>query len=398
MSIRTASLFSQILSLISRHEFARHVNDLQANRHSKGFSCWDQFVAMIFCQLAQAKSLREISQGLRCCVGKLQHLGIREAPKRSTLSYANAHRSYKVYERTFYDLLVRCREIAPRKKFRFKNKLLTLDATVIDLCVTIFDWARFVRTKGAVKLHLLLDHDGYLPTFAYITEGRVHEINVARMLSFPKGSIIVVDKGYYDFKLFSKWTEEGVWFVSRLKRNADYYVVEERPVPKTGNILADELIRFAGRKAVKNCPHVLRRVVVWDPKKLEEIELITNHLNFGATTISAIYKARWEIEAFFRALKQNLKVKTFVGTSANALRIQIWTALIAMLMLKYLKFKSRIKWTFSTLVALVRWNLFTYRNLWVWLDNPFETPPQPPGEEQLNLHYQDLDSRTRVAR
>ena len=398
MSIRTASLFSQILSLISRHEFARHVNDLQANRHSKGFSCWDQFVAMIFCQLAQAKSLREISQGLRCCVGKLQHLGIREAPKRSTLSYANAHRSYKVYERTFYDLLVRCREIAPRKKFRFKNKLLTLDATVIDLCVTIFDWARFVRTKGAVKLHLLLDHDGYLPTFAYITEGRVHEINVARMLSFPKGSIIVVDKGYYDFKLFSKWTEEGVWFVSRLKRNADYYVVEERPVPKTGNILADELIRFAGRKAVKNCPHVLRRVVVWDPKKLEEIELITNHLSFGATTISAIYKARWEIEAFFRALKQNLKVKTFVGTSANALRIQIWTALIAMLMLKYLKFKSRIKWTFSTLVALVRWNLFTYRNLWVWLDNPFETPPQPPGEKQLDLHYQDLDSRTRVAR
>jgi len=398
MSIRTASLFSQILSLISRHEFARHVKDLKTDRHSKGFSCWDQFVAMLFCQLAQAKSLREISQGLRCCVGKLQHLGIREAPKRSTLSYANAHRSYKVYERTFYDLLVRCREIAPRKKFRFKNKLLTLDATVIDLCVTIFDWARFVRTKGAVKLHLLLDHDGYLPTFAYITEGRVHEVNIARTLGFPKGSIIVVDKGYYDFKLFSKWTEEGVWFVSRLKRNADYYVVEERSVPKTGNILADELIRFAGQKAVKDCPHVLRRVVVWDPKKLEEIELITNHLSFGATTIAAIYKARWEIEAFFRALKQNLRVKTFVGTSANALRIQIWTALIAMLMLKYLKFKSRIKWTFSTLVALVRWNLFTYRDLWVWLDNPFETPPQPPGEEQLLLSSLNLDSRTRVAR
>ena len=295
-------------------------------------------------------------------------------------------------------MLGRCREIAPRKKFRFKNKLLTLDATVIDLCVTLFDWARFVRTKGAVKLHLLLDHDGYLPTFAYITEGRVHEINIARALSFPKGSIIVVDKGYYDFKLFSKWTEEGVWFVSRLKSNADYYVVEERPVPKTGNILADELIRFASQKAVKDCPHMLRRVVVWDPKKLEEIELITNHLSFGATTIAAIYKARWEIEAFFRALKQNLKVKTFVGTSANALRIQIWTALIAMLMLKYLKFKSRIKWTFSTLVALVRWNLFTYRNLWVWLDNPFETPPRPPGKEQLLLSSLNLDSRTRVAR
>jgi len=343
MSIRTASLFSQILSLISRHEFARHVKDLKADRHSKGFSCWDQFVAMLFCQLAQAKSLREISQGLRCCLGKLQHLGMKEAPKRSTLSYANAHRSYKVYERTFYDLLVRCKEIAPRKKFRFKNKLLTLDATVIDLCATMFDWARFVRTKGAVKLHLLLDHDGYLPTFAHITEGRVHEVNIARTLSFPKGSIVVVDRGYYDFKLFNKWTEEGVWFVSRLKSNADYYVVEEQPLPKRGNILADELIQFAGRKAMKDCPHVLRRVVVWDPEKLEEIELITNHLGFGATTIAAIYKARWQIEIFFKMLKQNLKVKTFVGTSANALHIQIWTALIAMLMLKYLKFKSRIK-------------------------------------------------------
>lgn len=166
MSIGHASLFSQILSLISRHEFAGHVSDLKADRHSKGFSCWDQFVSMLFCQLAQAKSLREICQGLHCCLGKLQHLGLREAPKRSTLSYANAHRSFEVYKRTFYDLLERCRQIAPRKKFRFRNKLLSLDATVIDLCATMFDWARFSRTKGTVKLHLLLVHDGYLPTFA----------------------------------------------------------------------------------------------------------------------------------------------------------------------------------------------------------------------------------------
>lgn len=398
MSIRYASVFSQILSLISRHEFAGHVRDLKADRHSKGFCCWDQFVAMLFCQLAQAESLREICQGLQCCLGKLQHLGLREAPKRSTLSYANAHRSFEVYERTFYDLLERCRQIAPRKKFRFRNKLLTLDATVIDLCASIFDWARFVRTKGAVKLHLLLDHDGYLPTFASITEGRVHEVNIAHTLSFPTGSIIAIDLGYYDFKLFNTWTNQGVWFVTRLKKNADYHVVEERPVPKTGNIISDELIRFAGSQSAKKYPHELRRVEVWNPEKLETIVLLTNHLKFGPTTIAKIFRDRWAIEIFFKALKQNLKVKTFVGTSANALRIQIWTALITMLLLKYLKFKSRFKWALSNLVALVRWNLFTYRDLWVWLDNPDATPPQPPWPQQLDLDSLNLDSMGGVTR
>jgi hypothetical protein len=398
MSIGHASLFSQILSLISRHEFAGHVRSLKADRHSKGFSCWDQFVAMLFCQLAQAKSLREISQGLRSCLGKLRHLGLREAPKRSTLSYANAHRSFEVYQRTFYDLLASCQQIAPGKKFRFRNKLLTLDATLIDLCARVFDWARFWRTKGAVKLHLLLDHDGYLPTFAHITEARVYEVNIARTLSFPTGSILAIDKAYYDFKLFSKWTEEGVWFVTRLKKNAIYHVVEERPVPMTGHILADELIKFAEHRSVKKCPYVFRRVVVWDPEKNKEIVFLTNHLKFGATTIARIYRDRWQIELFFKALKQNLKVKTFVGTSANALRIQIWTALIAMLMLKYLKFKSRLNWALSNLVALVRWNLFTYRDLWIWLNNPFETPPQPPGPNQLALAGLELDSRGGIKR
>jgi hypothetical protein len=309
MSIRHASLFSQILSLISRHEFAGHVNDLKADRHSKGFSCWDQFVAMLFCQLAQAKSLREICQGLRCCLGKLQHLGLREAPKRSTLSYANAHRSFKVYQQTFYDLLKRCQRIAPRKKFRFRNKLLTLDATVIDLCASLFDWARFVRTKGAVKLHLLLDHDGYLPTFASITEGKVHEVNIARSLSFPTGSIVVIDLGYYDFGLFDSWTDQGVWFVTKLKKNADYYVIEERLVPKIGHIISDELIRFAVVQSAKKHPHLLRRVEVWDPEKLESVVLLTNHLKFGPTTIARIYRDRWSIETFFKELKTESQSK-----------------------------------------------------------------------------------------
>ncbi len=398
MSIRHASLFSQIISLVSRHDFVRDVAELKTERHSKGFQCWDQFVAMLFFQLAQAKSLREINQGLRCCLGKLQHLGLKEAPKRSTLSYANAHRNYEVYERTFYRLLSRCRGIAPGKKFKFRNKLLSLDATVIDLCASLFDWAKFRQTKGAIKLHLLLDHDGYLPCFARITEGRVHEVNIARTLDLPAGSVIAIDKGYYDFSLFRKWTKKGIWFVTCLKKNAAFKVVEERAIPKIGNILKDQLIRFTGAASAKKCPCILRRVEVWDPEHERIIVLLTNHLKFGSTTIARIYRERWQIEIFFKELKQNLRVKTFVGTSANALHIQIWTALIAMLLLKYLRFKSKISWALSNLVALVRWNLFTYRDLWAWIDNPYETPPQPPGSEQLVFAGLNLDSIKKIIR
>jgi hypothetical protein len=391
--VRCTSLFSQVLSLIGRVEFAKHVQELKAERGSKGFSCWGQLVGMLFCQLAQAQSLREICDGLRCCLGKLNHLGLKEAPHRSTLSYANAHRPWELFEKTFYQVLETCQKLAPKKKFRFRNKLLSLDASVIELCVTLFDWAKFRQTKGAVKLHLLLDHEGYLPSFALVTEGKTHEIRVARTLKLPAGSIVAMDRGYNDYRLFGQWTQAGIWFVTKMKSNTSYEVVEKQRGMPERNILSDEIIRLTGPEAEKKCPHRLRRVVVWDEEKRESIVLLTNHLEFGATTIAAIYKDRWQIELFFKALKQNLKVKTFVGTSANALRIQIWTALIAMLLLKYLQLKSRLGWALSNLVALLRWNLFTYRDLWEWIDDPFETPPLGSVPEQLVLPALKLDSR-----
>ena len=394
--VRCTSLFSQVLSLISRVEFAKHVQELKAERGSKGFSCWGQLVGMLFCQLAQAQSLREICDGLRCCLGKLNHLGLKEAPHRSTLSYANARRPWEVFERTFYEVLETCRKLTPKKKFRFRNKLLSLDASVIELCVTLFDWAKFRQTKGAVKLHLLLDHEGYLPSFALVTEGKTHEIKVARTLKLPAGSMVAIDRGYNDYRLFGQWTQAGIWFVTKMKSRTSYEVVEKRGAMAERNILSDEVIRLTGQEAEKKCPHRLRRVVVWDEQKQESIVLLTNHLAFGATTISAIYKDRWQIELFFKALKQNLKVKTFVGTSANALRIQIWTALIAMLLLKYLQLKSRLGWALSNLVALLRWNLFTYRDLWEWIEDPFETPPLVSLPEQLVLPAMKLDSRNLV--
>jgi transposase len=329
--------------------------------------------------------LREIVGGLQCCEGKLRHLGVESAPVRSTLSYANGRRPWQLFEQLFYQLIDTCRGVAPGKKFRFKNKLLSLDSTIIELCVTMFDWARFQKTKGAVKLHLLLDHDGYLPTYALLTEGRTADLTVAQGLDLPKGSVVVIDRGYNDYLMFERWCAEGVFFVTRLKDNA-YYIVSERcPVPERSTILADELIVFQAFQAGRKVVHTYRRAEVWLPDKEESLVLLTNHLDFGPTTIAAIYKERWQIELFFKALKQNLKVKTFVGTSSNAVHIQIWTALIAMALLKYLQFRATLAWSLSNLVALLRWNLITYRDLWKWIDQPFETPPEGPPDPQLSF-------------
>jgi hypothetical protein len=384
-----SSIFGQILQIFDKRDFLQAVRDTRSEHAAKGFTCWDQFVAMLFCQLGQAQSLREICGGLATCLGKLKHLGIDDAPKRSTLSYANEHRPWQLYQLMFYRLLEKCQTMArfQKRKFRFKNKLFSLDASVIELCLSLFDWASFRQTKGAVKLHLLLDHDGYLPTFATVTEGNVHEVNIARELNLPKGSILAVDMGYTDYALFAKWILEGIFFVTRQKGNAAYRVVEEHKVPQNRNILKDQIIEFTGHYAKKDCPHLLRRIEVWDQEFNRTLVLLTNHLKFGATTVAAIYKDRWQIEIFFKAIKQNLKIKTFVGTSKNALLIQIWTALTAILLLKYLKFRSSMNWSLSNLVAMLRYNLFTYRDLWLWLDNPFEVPAIVPGEHQLSLAF-----------
>jgi Domain of unknown function (DUF4372)/Transposase DDE domain len=384
--VQGTSIFSQLIAVFSRGKFLHLVVKHRSERYSKRFSSWDHFVAMLFCQLAQAKSLREICGGLACTMGKLRHLGMKEAPNKSTLSYANKHRPWEMFRDLCYETVNVCKMQAPqKKKFRFKNKLLSMDSTTIALCLSLFPWADFRRTKGAVKLHLLLDHDGYFPTYAYISNGKKHDVTVARKVPLPPGSIVAMDRGYNDYKLYAFWTENGIYFVTRMKENADYTVLEYNSIPITGNVLSDQLIQFKGFYAHKHCPHILRRVVVWDSENEQEIVLLTNHLKFGANTISAIYKERWQIELFFKALKQNLKIKTFVGTSENALHIQIWTALIAMLMIKYLQFKSSFGWSLSNLVAFLRWNLFTYRDLWQWIDHPFDVKPLGPNPVQYTL-------------
>ncbi len=389
---RVSSIFSQLLQLIPRLEFESAVRKHDAERHARGFSSWGQFIAMLFCQLGHAKSLREICGGLAASEGKLRHLGLPTAPARSTLAYANEHRPWQLSQTVFDQLLAKCQTLAAsqpgtrkKMKFRFKNPLLSLDASVIDLCATMFDWAKFRLTKGAVKLHLLLDHDGYLPSYAVITEGKKHEVRVARQMRFAPGTILVFDRGYTDYQWFANLIQQGVYFVTRLKENADYGVLEDLALPQRRGVWRDQVIFFY-KLAQVGLDAYFRRIEFYDEEQDRVLVFLTNHLELAAATIAAVYKERWQIELFFRALKQSLRVKTFVGTSANALKTQLWTALIAMLLVKYLQLKSSFGWSLSNLVALLRQQLFVYRDLWAWIDDPFQPPPIPAGlPEQLAL-------------
>jgi Transposase DDE domain/Domain of unknown function (DUF4372) len=381
---RFCSVFHQILKLVSRTEFQQLVDRHGSDRRSKGFSSWSQFVAMIFCQLGRAQSLREIEQGLASAEGRLQQLGVDRAAKRTTLAYANAHRPWQLYESVFQSLYARCTAIAPGHKFRFRSRLLSLDASTIDLCAAMFDWARFRRTKGAVKLHLLLDHDGHLPRYAVITDGKTSDIEVARRLELPAGSIVVFDRGYNDYLWFTELTLFNVGFVTRMKEGSLYDVVESR-TPHGKGVLRDDIMTVrTTHPEVDDKPVRLRRIEFIDAEGKEYV-FLTNRLDLAAVTIAEIYRQRWQIELFFKAIKQNLRIKTFVGTSENALHIQIWTALIAMLMLRFLQLSSTWGWSLSNLVAMIRLNLFTYRHLHTWLDDPFTPPDVGPLDLQLSL-------------
>jgi hypothetical protein len=382
---RVASVFSQVLQLFPRWEFDRAVKDHKAERHARGFTCWGQLVAMLFCQLGRAHSLREICNGLKASEGKLRHLGLPDAPCRSTLSYANEHRPWEVFQDVFQDLYQRCMEEAKTKgarRFKLPGKLLSMDSTMISVCTSMFQWAHYTRRKGAVKLHLLLDHDGYLPRFAVITDGKKSDVTIGMGMQFEPGTTLVFDRGYYRFGWWLKLTRNHVFFVGRLKENADFLVLRENAVAEGTAIRKDEVVVARGQKRSGPEAH-FRRIELYDESKKETVVFVTNHHELDAVTVTEIYRERWQIELFFKSLKQLLKIKTFVGTSQNAVQIQIWTALIAMLIVRYLKLRSCFGWSLSNLVALLRQQLFVHRPLWSWLDDPYQAPPGDPLQMPL---------------
>jgi transposase len=380
-------ILSQMLKMFSRYEFQKAVFETKTEYHARGFSSWTHFVAMLFGQLSGQDSLRGIEAGLATQGSNLYHAGIKPI-HRSTLAYANKHRSHELFKKTFFWMLSKCEAIAPKHKFRFKNPLYSLDATVIDLCLSLYNWAKFRTTKGAVKLHMKLNHSGYLPVFAVITTGKVHETQVAPSIPLERGDVAIFDRGYTDFKWYKTLDDKGVYFVTRMKKNAYYKIAVRNDTSRHKNIYSDQIIQLKGFYSKQKFPDRLRRIRSKDPKTNKIIVILTNNFVWSAATIAQIYKERWQIELFFKCVKQQLKVKSFVGTSKNALLSQLWVALITYLLLSYLKFKSKFPWSLYTLCSILPTNLFSRRNLWDWLNAPFhEKSNAPPEILQLKFSF-----------
>ena len=384
---RFCSIFSQLLQVFPRHDFQKAVARTGAERHARGFRSWDHFVAMLFSQLADAHSLREICGGLSSCEGRLAHFGA-QAPARSTLAYANSHRPWELFAEIFDELYGRFRQdLGLGSKFRFKNPLLSIDSTHIGLLSEMFPWASYSRQKGALKLHFTLDHRGYLPSAMVITTGNYSELTIARQQRWEAGTILMFDRGFIHFRWFQQLTDEGVWFITRSKTDMAYEVVQRRELPSSDpRLISDDIIQLTSARSRRRYPGPLRLVTV-ENESGERFQFLTNNMVLAAATIAAAYKDRWKIESFFRTLKQNLRIKTFLSTTPNAVWTQIWTAVITMLLLRYLQLKARHNWSFSNLVYFLRMNLVVYRDLWEWLNNPFDLTGVPDPWEQLGFSW-----------
>lgn len=357
------TIFMELIKIIPRYHFDKAVEEYGGDRYMKRFSTWQQFVSILYSQITRKDSLREIVTGLMMHGSRWYHLGL-TGICRSTLADANARRDYRIIEKLFYRILFRCKDLTPRHKFRFKNPLYTIDASTIDLCLSMFPWAKFRTTKGAVKMHCLYDHSGALPTFLTITDGKKHDVTVAKDSSFPllPDSIVSVDKAYIDYKWLYSLHAKGVWFVTRAKTNIDYAFVGQHPVTGKG-VISDERISLQGVKTQTHYPEELRLIRYHDEERQKTLTFLTNNFTLAATTIAQIYKSRWQIELFFKWVKQNLKIKSFLGTSKNAVLTQIWVAMCYYLLLTYIKYQTKYSQSLLCLSRIIRETLFERKTL-----------------------------------
>ena len=368
------TVFRQLLDLLPRHEFDAEARQHQEGQRLRVMSRWAQFVALGLGQLGGLQSLRDIVGNLRAQPHKLYHLGVRAFVSRSSLARVNAQQPYALYEALFGRLLARCQQRAPRHGFRFKNKLYAVDASTIDLCLAAFPWASFRRTKGAIKLHVGVDQAGHLPTFISVTDGKTGDVTVARTWTFPAGSVVVADRAYLDFGWLHQLQQRGVTFVTRLKRNVRYQVVREHDVDIRTGVLSDQTIELTSARSRKAYPGTLRRVGYWDEETRRSYVFVTNNTTWVGKTIANLYKSRWQIELFFKWIKQHLKVKRFVGRTKNAVLSQLWVATCMYLLLAYLKFVLRLSWSLHQMLRVLQLNLFDRRPL-----AELFTTPSPPG-------------------
>ena len=361
MSYHT-TIFRQILAVFSRLEFQNIVDQYNGDYRVRQVKCWDQFMAMLYSQLSSRSSLRETVDTMNTQQNKLYHLGTKSI-SRSTLSDANNTRDYRIYQDFFFMLLDRVQRHAPKYKLRLDRKFYMLDMTTIDLCLKLFPWARFRKAKGGVRLHTLFDADGSLPVFTEITDGKVHELTAVKKIPVPSGSYLVFDKGYHDFKYYKQLTNNDIRFVTRLKTNAAYTVIEMRQPDAATGIITDETVVFAGPVTQTKYQKPLRIIRYFDKDSDKTLEFLTNDFDLEACTVTQVYKARWEIELFFKTIKQNLKIKRFIGYSFNAVSTQIWIALITYLLVSYFKFTNSVNASVQTLFRRIQVNLFERKSL-----------------------------------
>ena len=359
------TILNQITAILPRHEFYSLAKLHHHGNNFRTFNRWSQFMVMFIAQLSGRKSLRDLIMNVGAQSSKLYHLGIKKC-SRATLGRVNEQQPASLYEAFFHKLLGQCRQLAPKHRFKFNGKVYLLDATVVDLCLSVFPWAEFRKRKGAIKLHFGLDGDGYLPEFVNLTTGKEHEINWAKSLKLPTGSMAVFDMGFTDYSWYETLTANGIYFVTRLKSNAKIELLEKRRGRKAQGVKVDRTIKL-GKIA-----EPLRMVRYQDPETGKELNFVTNAHHLDAKTIAALYKERWQIELFFKWIKGNLKIKTFLGTSLNAVLTQIWIALIAYLLLAFLKFKAKMGLSLQQILRLLQLNLFERRNLIDLLK-----PPEP---------------------
>jgi len=374
------TVLAQMLQLIPRHVFEHQV-ETQAGQgpRPRKLSYWSQLVAMLYAQLSGKKSLRDLVFSLGRHVTKLYHLGL-DPVKRSTLADANEQRPARVFARTYFRLLSRLEAELARQPGHRRVKIL--DATYVPVCASLFPWADFMPGKSAVKLHFLLEAEAGTPQDLQITSGQVHELEVARTLSFTPGDLVLLDRGYVDFTWLYFLHQQGVGFVTRLPGNIRYRVVQENPVPVDSPVRADQIIRLSTTYSRAHYPETLRMVHYRDPDTGKDYIFLTNRPDLTALAVADLYRQRWQIETFFRWIKQNLKIKAFYGTSENAVLIQIWTAMLAYLLLLWLKVRSWVDWSILELTRLVQNLIMERTDLWALL---CPRSSDPPDESQLAL-------------
>jgi hypothetical protein len=357
------TIFGELLKLVPRYQFEKAVQQYQGDRYVKSYTTWHQYITILFSQIKQKDSIRDIVTGWDAFESRWYHLGMKDI-RRSTFSDANNKRDYQIFESLFYHLLSRCRDYTPKHRFKFNNPLFSLDASVIDLCLSVFPWAKFRKTKGAIKLHCLYDHSGALPSFVTITDGKKHDVTVAKKTELPLSpdSIISIDRAYIDFKWLNSLDENGVWFVTRAKSNIDYVVTGQHPISGKG-VRKDQAILLNGPRTKKYYKKELRLIEFYDEETKKRLTFLTNNRKLAASTIAAIYKSRWQIELFFKWIKQNLKIKSFLGTSKNAVLTQIWVAMSYYLLLTYIKYQTKYGNSLLTLSRNIREMLFERKNL-----------------------------------